>query len=186
LLQKRAWKRLGRPTCGLAPRVSTVRKSSREEEAMKTPGTAAVLSFLIPGVGQIYNGKFLRALFWLIYHPRALDRDRRYPGLGVPHHLCVHSPFLCQEPATKLAARCLACARGPSPEATPTFLNKIPGCSGPRIRTPSWRSNALWLRPAEMLEDVYVARARFILRLRIESESTSRTGAHWWCWRRHC
>jgi len=35
---------------------------------MKNPGTAAVLSALIPGVGQIYNGKFLRALFWLITH----------------------------------------------------------------------------------------------------------------------
>lgn len=36
---------------------------------MKDPGLAAVLSFLIPGVGQIYNGDFLRALFWLIVTP---------------------------------------------------------------------------------------------------------------------
>ena len=34
-----------------------------------TPGLAAVLSFFIPGVGQIYNGKFLRGLFWLIVTP---------------------------------------------------------------------------------------------------------------------
>ena len=33
------------------------------------PGVAAVLSFFIPGVGQIYNGKFLRGLFWLIVTP---------------------------------------------------------------------------------------------------------------------
>ena len=33
------------------------------------PGTAAILSLLIPGVGQIYNGDFLRALFWLIITP---------------------------------------------------------------------------------------------------------------------
>ncbi|MBA3269876.1 MAG: hypothetical protein H0T71_05145 [Acidobacteria bacterium] len=33
------------------------------------PGTAAVLSLLIPGVGQIYNGDFLRAAFWLIITP---------------------------------------------------------------------------------------------------------------------
>jgi TM2 domain-containing membrane protein YozV len=39
------------------------------EGTMKNPGTAAVLSFLIPGVGQIYNGKFLRAIFWLIVTP---------------------------------------------------------------------------------------------------------------------
>ncbi len=36
---------------------------------MDRPGTAAVLSFLIPGVGQIYNGKFLRGLFWLVITP---------------------------------------------------------------------------------------------------------------------
>ena len=35
----------------------------------KNPGTAAVLSLLIPGVGQFYNGDFLRGLFWLIVTP---------------------------------------------------------------------------------------------------------------------
>ncbi len=33
------------------------------------PGTAAVLSVVIPGVGQIYNGAFLRGIFWLIITP---------------------------------------------------------------------------------------------------------------------
>src|SRR6476646_4296668 len=36
---------------------------------MTKPGNAAVLSLLIPGVGQIYNGKFLRGIFWLIIAP---------------------------------------------------------------------------------------------------------------------
>ena len=36
---------------------------------MKDPGTAAVLSLLVPGVGQIYNGDFLRGIFWLIVTP---------------------------------------------------------------------------------------------------------------------
>ena len=36
---------------------------------MKNPGLAAVLSVLIPGVGQIYNGDFLRGIFWLIVTP---------------------------------------------------------------------------------------------------------------------
>jgi TM2 domain-containing membrane protein YozV len=36
---------------------------------MKNPSNAAVLSLLIPGVGQIYNGKFLRGIFWLIVTP---------------------------------------------------------------------------------------------------------------------
>lgn len=33
------------------------------------PGVAAVLSFIVPGVGQIYNGAFLRGLFWLAVTP---------------------------------------------------------------------------------------------------------------------
>jgi TM2 domain-containing membrane protein YozV len=36
---------------------------------MKNPGTAAVLSAIIPGIGQIYNGDFLRAIFWCIITP---------------------------------------------------------------------------------------------------------------------
>lgn len=36
---------------------------------MSRPGTAALLSFLIPGVGQIYNGDILRGVFWLIITP---------------------------------------------------------------------------------------------------------------------
>jgi len=36
---------------------------------MSRPGVAALLSFLIPGLGQIYNGDVLRGLFWLIITP---------------------------------------------------------------------------------------------------------------------
>jgi TM2 domain-containing membrane protein YozV len=36
---------------------------------MNRPGTAAVLSLVVPGVGQIYNGDFLRGIFWLIITP---------------------------------------------------------------------------------------------------------------------
>lgn len=28
-----------------------------------------MLSFVIPGLGQLYNGKFLRGIFWLIITP---------------------------------------------------------------------------------------------------------------------
>lgn len=35
----------------------------------KNPGLAAVLSLFVPGVGQIYNGAFLRGLFWLVITP---------------------------------------------------------------------------------------------------------------------
>lgn len=32
-------------------------------------GLAAVLSLIVPGIGQIYNGEFLRGIFWLIVTP---------------------------------------------------------------------------------------------------------------------
>lgn len=35
----------------------------------KNPGTAAVLSLIIPGVGQFYNGDVWRGIFWLIITP---------------------------------------------------------------------------------------------------------------------
>jgi TM2 domain-containing membrane protein YozV len=37
--------------------------------AMTRAGNAAVLSLLIPGLGQFYNGFFLRGIFWLIITP---------------------------------------------------------------------------------------------------------------------
>jgi len=36
---------------------------------MTSSGTAAILSFVLPGAGQVYNGKFLRAIFWFIVTP---------------------------------------------------------------------------------------------------------------------
>ncbi len=33
------------------------------------PHVAALLSFVLPGVGQLYNGKFWRAVFWFIITP---------------------------------------------------------------------------------------------------------------------
>ena len=36
---------------------------------MRNPGTAAVLSLVVPGVGQFYNGRFLAGIIWLIITP---------------------------------------------------------------------------------------------------------------------
>ncbi len=40
-----------------------------QPEREYNPGLAAVLSLVVPGVGQIYNGDFLRGIFWLIITP---------------------------------------------------------------------------------------------------------------------
>jgi TM2 domain-containing membrane protein YozV len=47
----------------------SVGKGKEVVETMSRAGIAAVLSFFIPGVGQIYNGDILRGLFWLIVTP---------------------------------------------------------------------------------------------------------------------
>jgi TM2 domain-containing membrane protein YozV len=33
------------------------------------PGTAAVLSLIVPGFGQVYTGHFFWAILWLIFTP---------------------------------------------------------------------------------------------------------------------
>lgn len=38
-------------------------------EGFRNPGVASVLSLLVPGIGQFYNGDFLRGIFWLIVTP---------------------------------------------------------------------------------------------------------------------
>lgn len=39
------------------------------DQSLNRAGIAAVLSLIVPGVGQIYNGEFLRGIFWLIVTP---------------------------------------------------------------------------------------------------------------------
>ena len=36
---------------------------------MRNPELAAVLSLLFPGVGQLYNGRIVRGILWLIITP---------------------------------------------------------------------------------------------------------------------
>jgi TM2 domain-containing membrane protein YozV len=41
----------------------------RSMRMMNRQGTAAVLSAVLPGLGQIYNGRILWAVFWFIITP---------------------------------------------------------------------------------------------------------------------
>jgi hypothetical protein len=36
---------------------------------MRDPALAGILSFIIPGVGQLYNGRILAGVLWLIITP---------------------------------------------------------------------------------------------------------------------
>ncbi len=40
---------------------------SSNRPAPRDPGLAAVLSFVIPGLGQLYAGRFFWALFWIVF-----------------------------------------------------------------------------------------------------------------------
>ena len=55
------------PKCGTSKNTSdrpvVVVQASRER--LWNPGIAAVLSFFIPGLGQIYRGKIFRGLLWM-------------------------------------------------------------------------------------------------------------------------
>ncbi len=41
----------------------------RNARELPNPNVSGALSFFIPGLGQLYNGKFLRGIFWLIVTP---------------------------------------------------------------------------------------------------------------------
>lgn len=42
---------------------------NRPGAKVRTPGVAAVLSALLPGLGQVYNGRFLWAIVWFVITP---------------------------------------------------------------------------------------------------------------------
>ena len=50
------------PACGTEQRSRQVPTSAPE----KNPGIAAVLSLLVAGLGQVYNGQFVRGLLWFV------------------------------------------------------------------------------------------------------------------------
>jgi TM2 domain-containing membrane protein YozV len=48
---------------------SVIANNRKKETTVRNPGVAAVLSAIIPGVGQFYNGRFLAGILWLIITP---------------------------------------------------------------------------------------------------------------------
>ena len=71
----------------------------RGGSTLPSPGVAAVLSFVIPGLGQFYNGAFLRGIFWLILTPGPLVLVRRVPRAGSSTSLRPTPPTRYAEPS---------------------------------------------------------------------------------------
>ena len=61
---------------------------------MRDPVLAGVLSLIIPGVGQLYNGRILAGILWLIFDAGILDWDGRHARLDLPHRRRVLRLFL--------------------------------------------------------------------------------------------
>ena len=59
-----------RRSCALAGgTLAPFLRYSSDVSAPKNAGASAVLSLVLPGVGQFYNGDFWRGIFWLIITP---------------------------------------------------------------------------------------------------------------------
>ncbi len=69
---------------------------------MDRAGTAAVLSALIPGIGQFYNGAWLRGIFWLIITPGLWIGSGGLLG-GVCHVLAAYTAYNYARRHPKLA-----------------------------------------------------------------------------------
>jgi len=52
------------PKCGAK---QPIERNSGSAVVLKNPGVAAVLSFFIPGLGQIYNGEIILGFWFLIF-----------------------------------------------------------------------------------------------------------------------
>ena len=59
---------------------------------MKNPTLSTVLSLLIPGIGQIYNGDWLRGIFWLIITPGFWIGTGGIPGLAC-HFVAAYTAY---------------------------------------------------------------------------------------------
>lgn len=82
----------------------------------RSPGVSAVLSFLIPGLGQLYNGDFFRAFLWFVF-ALILGVTVSVVAMGIPS-LIYH--LWCAWAAYRRAERRLTTA-GPSGNSTVTF-----------------------------------------------------------------
>ena len=61
---------------------------------MRDPMLAGILSFIVPGVGQLYNGRILAGVHWLILTPGFWIGSGGTLGLDLSHHCGLHRVLL--------------------------------------------------------------------------------------------
>ena len=60
---------------------------------MRDPVLAGVLSLIIPGVGQLYNGRILAGILWLIFTPGFLGWNWRHASAGSCHIVAAYTAY---------------------------------------------------------------------------------------------
>ena len=61
---------------------------------MRDPTLAAVLSAIVPGAGQLYNGRILAGILWLIITPGFWIGTGRPARLGMPRSRGLHGVYV--------------------------------------------------------------------------------------------
>ena len=61
---------------------------------MRDPVLAGILSLIIPGVGQLYNGRILAGILWLIFTPGFWIGTGRHARMDLPPHRGLHGVLL--------------------------------------------------------------------------------------------
>ena len=65
---------------------------------MRDPFTAGLLSLIIPGVGQLYNGRILAGILWLIITPGFWIGSGGTLGWNLSYHRRLHRLLLRERP----------------------------------------------------------------------------------------
>jgi len=114
---------------------------------MKNPGTAAVLSLVIPGVGTNLQWQVSARHLLVNCHSRPLDRHRGNIRMGLSCYLCLHRLFLCQRTARSIAAKNLSWVNQTARHQSTAPHERAPvqGCTGRTISLSrvKWKSSTI-------------------------------------------
>jgi TM2 domain-containing membrane protein YozV len=101
------------PNCGspqeaLVPATSQPGAASSRQivfvQSTRNPGVAAVLSFFVPGLGQVYNGQIGKGIALMVVYAVSLALIAALVGIVTTPILCIWSMFGARNTATRLNA----------------------------------------------------------------------------------